>query len=114
MAGLAIEKNGVTPREIKEQEIVDRMILPMISECAKILDEVIVRRSSDIDVVWDTGYGWPLDKSGPAYYGDMLGLNYVLGRLRELRTRHGDCFAPAPLIEKLAAEGRTLASAVAS
>ena len=102
------EKAGVTARDIGEQEILDRMILPMINEAAKILDEGVAQRASDIDVVWNTGYGWPLDKGGPAYYGDMLGVAYVRDRLKALQARHGDHFAPAPLLEKLVSEGRRL------
>ena len=100
---------GITPREISEPEIVDRMILPMINEAAKILEEGIAQRASDIDVVWNTGYGWPLDRGGPAYYGDRLGLPTVLSRLQALQKDHGDHFAPASLLATLASEGRGLA-----
>ena len=102
------ERTGVTARDIGEQEILDRMILPMINEAAKILDEGVAQRASDIDVIWNTGYGWPLDKGGLTYYGDMLGLAYVRDRLQALQARHGDHFAPAPLLEKLVREGRPL------
>ena len=100
---------GITPRDISDAEIIDRMILPMINEAAKILDEGIAQRASDIDVVWNTGYGWPLDRGGPTYYGDRLGLPAVVSRLQVLRKDHGDHFAPAPLLATLASEGRGLA-----
>ena len=99
---------GVVPRAIPREEITDRMILPMINEAARIVDEEIVQRASDIDVVWNTGYGWPLDKGGITYFADELGLSVVLDRLRRLQIAHGDHFAPAPLLERLAAEGAGL------
>ena len=103
------QKLGIAPRDISETEIIDRMILPMINEAAKILDEGIAQRASDIDVVWNTGYGWPLDRGGPAYYGDRLGLPAILTKLRALQKDHGDHFAPSPLLATLASEGRGLA-----
>lgn len=102
---------GITPRDISEEEIIERMILPMINESAKILAEGIATRASDIDVVWNTGYGWPIDKGGPAFYGDVLGLAHVTSRLEALQQAHGDYFKPAPALTQLATAGRTLASA---
>lgn len=106
----ARSRRGIIRRQIPQDEIIERMILPMVNECAKILDEGIAIRASDIDVVWNTGYGWPLSKGGPAYYGDALGLPHVLERLRKLQARHGSHFAPSPPLEKLVTEGHTLAS----
>ena len=103
-----LNSHGVAPREISEQEIVDRMILPMINEAAKILEEGIAERASDIDVVWTTGYGWPVEKGGPAYFADQLGLDTVVRRLRELQAVYGDNFAPSRLLVSLAKEGKRL------
>lgn len=102
------ERKGVKPRDISEQEILDRMILPMINEAARIVDEGIAQRASDVDVVWNTGYGWPLDKGGLTYYGDRLALPHVRDRLQALQAQHGDHFAVSPLLEKLARDGERL------
>jgi len=96
------KKKGVTPRAIGEQEILERCILPMINEGAKILEEGKASRASDIDIVWIYGYGWPAYRGGPMFYGDTLGLNAVAAGLR----KYGG--TPAPLIEKLAATGKRL------
>lgn len=101
-------KHALTARAIGDEEIIDRMILPMVNEAAKILDEGIAQRASDIDVVWNTGYGWPLDRGGPVYFGDQLGLPAVVARLSELRAKHGEHFAPSPLLQRLASEGKGL------
>ena len=105
------EAAGIARREIREEEIIDRMILPMINESARIIDEGVVTRASDIDVVWNTGYGWPIDKGGPAFYGDVLGLDYVMRRLEALRKDHGEYFAPSPALIRLVEQGRSLAGA---
>lgn len=102
-------KQGAEVRELNDEEILDRCLLPMINEGAKILEEGIAIRSSDIDVVWVNGYGWPVYKGGPMFYADQLGLAEVLKRLRALEEKHGDAFKPAALIEKLAAEGKQFA-----
>ena len=64
---------GINRRPIGEEEIVERMILPMINEGARILDEGIAARPGDIDVIWVYGYGWPVWRGGPMYYADRLG-----------------------------------------
>jgi 3-hydroxyacyl-CoA dehydrogenase len=102
-------KQGVEAREISQEEIFDRCILPMINEGAKILEEGIAIRSSDIDVVWVNGYGWPVHKGGPMWYADFLGTSEVLKRLKALEEKHGDAFKPASLLEKLAAEDKKFA-----
>jgi 3-hydroxyacyl-CoA dehydrogenase len=96
------KKKGVTPRAIGDQEILERCILPMINEGAKILEEGKASRASDIDIVWIYGYGWPAYRGGPMFYGDTLGLNAVAAGLRKYGA------TPAPLIEKLAAAGKRL------
>src|SRR3546814_15573556 len=67
----------------------------------------VLFRSSDIDVIYLNGYGFPAFRGGPMYYADRVGLNTVLARVRELHARCGDWWKPAPLLEKLAPEGRT-------
>jgi 3-hydroxyacyl-CoA dehydrogenase len=98
-------KRGIAQREITDQEILDRCLYPMVNEGAKILEEGIALRSSDIDTVWVKGYGWPVYRGGPMYWADLVGLEKILLRLRELQLEHGDDFKPSPLLERLAAEG---------
>ncbi|RAK50803.1 3-hydroxyacyl-CoA dehydrogenase family protein, partial [Phenylobacterium soli] len=102
-------KKGVEPRQITDDEILDRNILPMINEGAKILEEGKAIRASDIDVVWVNGYGWPVYRGGPMFYADQLGLANVVAKLKEYEARYGAAFKPAALLEKLAAEGRRFA-----
>ena len=100
-------KNGVEPRNVDDEEILDRCILPMINEGAKILEEGVAIRASDIDVVWVNGYGWPIYKGGPMYYADQRGLDDVLARLTEFEAAHGAAFTPAKLLEELVANGES-------
>jgi 3-hydroxyacyl-CoA dehydrogenase len=98
---------GVNRRPIGDEEIVERMIFPMINEGAGILDEGIATRPGDIDVVWVYGYGWPVWRGGPMYYADRLGLAHIRDRLTFYADRSRDeTLRPAPLIRRLAAEGR--------
>ena len=101
------EKMGKTRREFSDEEILERCIYPMINEGAKILEEGMSFRPSDIDVVWVNGYGWPLYRGGPMYHADSIGLDKVAARLKEFQKQDNDDFwQPAPLIEKLVAEGK--------
>jgi len=101
---------GVAPREIGEPEIVDRLILALVNEGARILEDGIALRASDIDLVYLTGYGFPLYRGGPMFYADTLGLYNVARRMNELaKNPHDDAefWNPAPLLARLAHEGRT-------
>ena len=101
------EKMGKTRREFSKEEILQRCIYPMINEGAKILEEGMSYRPSDIDVVWVNGYGWPVYRGGPMYYADTIGLDKVMQRLKEFQEQDDDDFwEPAPLIKKLVAEGK--------
>ncbi|MDA1069542.1 MAG: 3-hydroxyacyl-CoA dehydrogenase NAD-binding domain-containing protein [Verrucomicrobia bacterium] len=101
------ERRGTTRREISKEEILQRCIYPMINEGAKILEEGISQRPSDIDVVWVNGYGWPVYRGGPMFYADTVGLDKVLEKLKEFQEQDQDDFwQPSPLIEKLVAEGK--------
>ncbi len=106
-----IVKSGANPRKISDEEIFERCIFPMINEGAKILSEGKAIRASDIDVVWENGYGWPVYEGGPMWYGDKVGLTKVLAKMKEFEAQMGDAFKPAPLLEKLVAEGKTFATA---
>jgi 3-hydroxyacyl-CoA dehydrogenase len=105
-----LAEKGVNTREISDEEILERCIYPMINEGAKILEEKIAIRPSDIDVVWVNGYNWPVYRGGPMHYADQMGLKTVVAKLAAFQKTHGDAFKPAPLLEKLAAEGKTFAS----
>lgn len=99
---------GIQRRLIGDEEVRDRLILPMINEGVKLVQEGIVLRSSDIDVVWQRGFGWPAWKGGPMYYADQLGLAVVCDRLRTLEQSHGERFQPAPLLLDLASSNKSL------
>jgi 3-hydroxyacyl-CoA dehydrogenase len=78
----------------------------MINEGVKILEEGKAIRSSDIDVVWQNGYGWPVYRGGPMWYGDQVSPAKVLAKMQEFQATMGDAFKPSPLLEKLVAEGK--------
>jgi len=102
---------GVTPRTIRADEIVDRCILALVNEGARLLEEGIAQRASDIDVVYLAGYGFPRYRGGPMFHADLRGLGDVVRRMREFASAEGGdaaFWAPASLLERLVAEGRTL------
>jgi 3-hydroxyacyl-CoA dehydrogenase len=100
--------HGVSRRKIAADEIVARTMLPMVNEGARILEEKIAERPSDIDVIWAYGYGWPVHRGGPMFYADTLGLKTVAGALAEQARRLGDAaLDPAPLLARLAAERKS-------
>ncbi|AMN45656.1 3-hydroxyacyl-CoA dehydrogenase [Steroidobacter denitrificans] len=101
-----LAKAGVTPRKITDEEILERCIHTMINEGAKILEEKIAIRASDIDIVWINGYGWPVYRGGPMFYADTLGLAHVVAKLKEHAPKLGAGFSISPLLEKLAATGQ--------
>ncbi len=105
------QKLGRTRRNFMPDEIVERLIFPMINEGARILEEGIAARASDIDVIWVRGYGFPVWRGGPMFYADSVGLANIRGRLKTFAQESGDeTLNPAPLIEKLAAKGKGFAS----
>ncbi len=102
-----IAKTGKNPRKISDEEILERCVFPMINEGVKILEEGKAIRASDIDVVWVNGYGWPVYRGGPMFYGDQIGgPAKVLAKMKEFQGAMGDDFKPAALLEKLAADGK--------
>lgn len=102
------EKSGVTPREISDEEIVTRTLYVMVNEGAHILEEGIAQRASDIDVVWNYGYGWPRHKGGPMFWADQVGLDKVVDALNRYRDKLGTDFVMSPLLLECAKEGRPL------
>jgi 3-hydroxyacyl-CoA dehydrogenase len=105
---------GKKRRAVSDDEILERMTYPMINEGARILAEKIAARPSDIDVVWLYGYGWPVYRGGPMYYADTVGLKKIAERLAFYAKQNNDpSLEPAPLLKKLADEGKTFASLAA-
>ncbi|WP_313025385.1 3-hydroxyacyl-CoA dehydrogenase NAD-binding domain-containing protein [Pseudomonas lopnurensis] len=102
----ASQEKGIQRRPLDEAYIVERTILALANEGARILEEGIAQRSSDIDVIYLNGYGFPAFRGGPMFYADSLGLDVVLGKIEALHARCGAWWKPAPLLERLAAEGR--------
>jgi 3-hydroxyacyl-CoA dehydrogenase len=96
---------GIKRREIADQEILERLLHPLVNEGAKIVDEGMAIRASDIDVVYVNGYGFPAYKGGPMYWGEEIGLAKVVETMRRLAPSHGTRWRPAPLLERLAASG---------
>jgi 3-hydroxyacyl-CoA dehydrogenase len=101
---------GIAPRKISDEEIVHRLVYALVNEGAKIVDEGIASRASDIDMVYLTGYGFPLHRGGPMCYADTVGLYNVVATMKRFAANPLDdasFWAPAPLLAKLAAEGKT-------
>jgi 3-hydroxyacyl-CoA dehydrogenase len=99
---------------LDSREIVDRLVFALVNEAAKILEEGIAQRASDIDMVYLTGYGFPVYRGGPMCYADEVGLYSVVLRMQDFaRQSHGDpaFWKPAPLLARLAAEGGSFNSA---
>lgn len=102
--------NGITRRTIDAEEIRERLIYPLVNEGARILEEGIAERSSDIDLIWINGYGFPVGRGGPMFYADTVGLAKVAERLAHYAAITGDeKMKPAPLLERLAQAGKTFA-----
>jgi 3-hydroxyacyl-CoA dehydrogenase len=101
-----VAKSGVNPRAISDEEILERCLYPMVNEGAKILEEGKAIRASDIDVIWQNGYGWPVYRGGPMWWGDHIGLGKVLSKMREFQGSMGDAYKPAALLETMVAEGK--------
>jgi 3-hydroxyacyl-CoA dehydrogenase len=103
-------EKGITPRKISDQEIVQRLVYALVNEGAKILEEGIALRASDIDMVYLTGYGFPAFRGGPMCYADTQGLFNVVAAMKRFQKNPLDdakFWEPAPLLAKLAAEGKT-------
>jgi 3-hydroxyacyl-CoA dehydrogenase len=95
---------GIPQRKIDDAEIVDRTVYALVNEGARIIDEGIALRAGDVDIIYLNGYGFPAWRGGPMWYADMVGLGKVYQRILEFG------WEPAPLLSKLAREGRTFAS----
>ena len=102
-----IEKSGNTPRKIDDQEILERCLYPMVNEGAKILEEGMAQRASDIDVTWMNGYGWPAYTGGPMFWADQLGLDVIVAGLEKHQDKLEDGFTISKLLKDKAANGET-------
>jgi 3-hydroxyacyl-CoA dehydrogenase len=100
---------GITRRPIGDDEILARCLYAAINEGAKILDEGIALRASDIDVMWLYGFGFPRWRGGPIHYADTIGLGKVYAAVKDFNRRHGRLWEPSPLLARLADSGRTFA-----
>jgi 3-hydroxyacyl-CoA dehydrogenase len=97
---------GIRRREIPDEEILDRLLHPLVNEGARILEEGIALRAGDIDVVYVYGYGFPAARGGPMFWAEQSGLARVVDTARRLAPTHGARWRPAPLLERLAAAGQ--------
>ena len=100
---------GISQRPISDQEIVDRCIYALVNEGARILEEGYALRAVDIDIIYLNGYGFPAYRGGPMWYADTVGLKKVYERILEFQNHHGELWEPAPLLKKLAEQGKGFA-----
>ena len=100
------DRAGIIPRHVTDSEIMVATMYTMVNEAAKILEEGIALRASDIDRAAVLGYNWPVYRGGPLFWADQIGLDRIVTRMRDLEASHGDSFRPAPLLVSLADEGR--------
>jgi 3-hydroxyacyl-CoA dehydrogenase len=98
---------GITRRTIRDDEIIERSIYALINEGARVLEDGGALRASDIDVVYVNGYGFPGWRGGPMFYADRVGLRETHDRIAAFHRELGPRWAPAPLLARLAREGRT-------
>jgi 3-hydroxyacyl-CoA dehydrogenase len=106
LANEEAKKRGIVRRPISDEEIVARITTALANEGARVLEEKFATRPGDIDIIYVYGFGFPRHRGGPMFYADTVGLPTVLSRVHEYRARFGDYWEPAPLLEKLVAEGR--------
>lgn len=104
-----VEEAGVAQRQIAAEEITDRCLYALVNEGGRILEEGYALRASDIDIIYLNGYGFPAYRGGPMWYADTVGLKQVYERVSEFQRQHGEVWRPAPLLKRLADEGKTFA-----
>jgi len=99
----------IPQREISKEEIVDRCVYALVNEGARILEEGYALRAVDIDIIYLNGYGFPAHRGGPMWYADTIGMKQVYDRIEEFHKQHGELWEPAPLLKRLAEEGKKFA-----
>jgi 3-hydroxyacyl-CoA dehydrogenase len=101
----------VTAQAHSDQEIIERCLYPLMNEGFRILQEDVAQRSSDIDVVWSAGYGFPRYRGGPMFHAETIGLATLLDGIKRYRQRFGPMhWEPAPLLVKLVREGKSISA----
>jgi 3-hydroxyacyl-CoA dehydrogenase len=95
----------IRQRDVTDEEILERCLIPMVNEGAKILSEGIAIRASDIDTVWVHGYGWPVYRGGPMHWANSYGLDKIVARMHDFAKDDTAFWTPAPMLEELAAKG---------
>jgi 3-hydroxyacyl-CoA dehydrogenase len=104
-----VAEAGTPQRQISAEEIADRCLYALVNEGARILEEGFALRASDIDIIYLNGYGFPAHRGGPMWYADTVGLKKVLARVEEFHKAHGELWEPAPLLKRLADQGKSFA-----
>jgi 3-hydroxyacyl-CoA dehydrogenase len=104
-----VAEAGIAQRQMSATEIVDRCLYALVNEGARILEEGYALRASDIDIIYINGYGFPAHRGGPMWYADTVGLKQVYERVSEFQRQHGEIWQPAPLLKRLAEQGKTFA-----
>jgi 3-hydroxyacyl-CoA dehydrogenase len=104
-----VAETGIMQRQISAAEITDRCLYALVNEGARILEEGIALRASDIDIIYINGYGFPAHRGGPMWYADAVGLKQVYARVSEFHRQHGEIWQPAPLLKQLAEQGKKFA-----
>jgi 3-hydroxyacyl-CoA dehydrogenase len=107
LAAEAAAKRGIARRKIDDDEILARVTTALANEGARVLEDGFAIRAGDIDVIYCYGFGFPRHRGGPMFYAETIGLNTVLSRVHEYSARFGDYWEPAPLLERLVAEGKS-------
>ncbi len=105
---VAAEKGVKQEPQIDEEEIIARLLYPVVNEGARVLDEGVAIRGSDVDIACIKGYNWPVYTGGPMFWADTVGLDKIASKLSDLADQYGDAFAPSPFLVKLAKEGGRL------
>jgi 3-hydroxyacyl-CoA dehydrogenase len=98
---------GIPQRTFTDREIVERCIYALVNEGARIVEDGSAGRASDIDVIYANGYGFPAWRGGPMFHADLVGLPVIHERIAAFHREHGDRWAPAPLLSRLAGSGTT-------
>ena len=97
---------GIARRTVTDDEVIPRCLYPLVNEGAKILEEGLALRASDIDTIWIHGYGFPRYRGGPMFWADLVGIKTIYETMNQLHAEHGDWLRPAPLLAELARDGR--------
>jgi 3-hydroxyacyl-CoA dehydrogenase len=98
---------GIPQRTFTDEEIVERCLYALINEGARIVEDGSAERASDIDVIYVNGYGFPAWRGGPMFWADRTGISAIFDRIAHFHRQLGERWAPAPLLVRLAREGRT-------